>query len=112
MKNGFGIWYDDGRMDFGWLAEEGRHGRQSRIERLSLEEAQKIAERQALYDKDTIFQAAPLDSDHEEMFTKVRRMAKERRLESAKKALSRAEEALADANADRKTAYDHLLDDE
>lgn len=108
----FGIWYDDGRMDFGWLAEEGRHGRQNRIECDTLEEAQKLGERQAYYDHETIFHAASLDSEHTAMFKKVRRMAKEKRLERAKKALDDAEASLKGEKDDRKTAYERILDDE
>jgi predicted outer membrane protein len=106
----FGIWYDDGRMDFGWLNHEGRHGRPYRAEYLSLEEAQRAAELEEQYDKKTVFYATDIDADHQKLFKTVRDLVKRRRLERAEAELESAKAAMG-TNA-RKSAYQHILDDE
>lgn len=81
----YGIWYDDGHLDFGWLAEEGRHGRPYRYETDDLEEATRKAQVQTERDLDTIFVVEPLsDNPHDHtLFKRVRRLANEKRLRRA-----------------------------
>jgi hypothetical protein len=86
----YGVWYDDGRMDFGWLAEEHNHGRQYRAEYLTLEEAQKVAERQSYYDPETVWVAEPIDGDDEERFKRVRQIAGKLRVKRLESELARA----------------------
>ena len=106
----FGVWYDDGRLSLGWLAHEGRHGRQYRAEYETLEEAQEVAERESQYDKETVFVAADLDTDSKKLVKTVQALAKQRRLERAEAELRAAKAAVEEP--DRKSAYQHLLDDE
>lgn len=108
----FGIWYDDGHIDCGWLAEEGRHGRQYRIERSTLEEAQEIAERQQQYEPETAFVAASFDEGHEALFKRVRKIVNRRRLEKAEGDFKRAKSAVAEDDEDTRTKFERTLDDE
>ncbi len=112
----FGVWYDDGKLDGGWLAEEGRHGRTHRGEYFTLEDAREVAERQSHYDPDTIFYAAPLDSDHEKLFKIVRKLAKEKRLSKAEKELKAAKKSLAHDDDDPEelppTSFERVLADD
>lgn len=79
----YGIWYDDGRIDFGWLGEEGRHGRDHRFETDDLQEAERSASTHALMEQATIFSVEPLNGDSLERFKRVRRLAYENRLQKA-----------------------------
>lgn len=79
----YGIWYDDGRLNFGWLAEEGAHGRPYRYETDDLEEATRKAQVQTEHDINTIFVPEPLNSDSRALFKRVRRLAWEKKLRKA-----------------------------
>lgn len=76
----YGVWYDDGRMDFGWLAEEGRHGRQHRAEYYSDEEAVRVADREQRADASMVFFAEPIDGQDQERFKRIRKLAKAKRI--------------------------------
>lgn len=112
MTTRFGVWYDGGGFDCGWLAEEHNHGRQCRAEYPTLEAAEKVVEREAYHDKETVFLAAPLDVEHEELFKKARRVFNQGRLSRAKAELDRAQLALDESPDPRPTAYDRLLDED
>lgn len=112
MSERFGVWYDDGHMDVGWLAEEHNHGRQYRAEYLSMAEAEEVAARQRAYDKDTVFYPAPLDSDHEKLFKTVRKLANMDRVKRAEMELERAKRAVKSEEDDdpdpRPTAWERV----
>jgi hypothetical protein len=82
----YGVWYDDGNMDFGWLSEEGRHGRDHRLEYDTLEEAEVMAKdmRTSHLWRDekfrAIFSAEPIDGDARQRFKRIRALAKEHRI--------------------------------
>ena len=79
----YGIWYDNGRIDFGWLSEEGSHGRPYRYETNDLEEAMAKARFQTEHDKNCVFFAEPIDGDATERFKRVHKLALEKRLRDA-----------------------------
>ncbi len=108
----FGVWYDDGRLDFGWLAYEGRHGRSYSLEVPTLEEAQEIADREAQYDKETVFYAADKEADHTEMFKTVRKIVNRRKLEKAERDLKHAKAAVAGDDEDTRKKFERALDDD
>ena len=108
----FGVWYDEGGLDCGWLAEEHNHGRQYRIEYSTLEEAEACAERQRYYDKNTVFYAAPLDMDHEELFKKVRKIVNSKKLKDAERKLERAKAAVAADDEEKRTAFEQIFDED
>ena len=76
----YGVWYDDARMDFGWLAEEDRHGRQHRAEYDSDEEAVRVANREQHADASMVFFAEPIDGKDQERFRRIRKIAKAKRI--------------------------------
>lgn len=108
----FGVWYDEGGVDCGWLAEEHNHGRQYRIEYSTLEEAEACAERQRYYDKNTVFYAASLDTEYMAMFDRVRKIVNANRLKEAERRLERAKAAVAEDDKERRTAFERILDDD
>ena len=95
----FGVWYDDGHLDFGWLAQEGGNGRVSRAEYFSLEEAERAAEMHRTFYKDgTVFHAAEIGTDEEKLAKRVHKLAMQERVRRAKSELARAEAALEDVD--------------
>jgi hypothetical protein len=107
----FGIWYDDGRIDFGWLAEESRHGRPERAEYLTLEEAERNAEmHRKWYRHRTVFYPSPLNVDEEALAKTVHKMALRGRIERAEAELAQARAALDDEESPkpRPTAWERV----
>lgn len=109
---GFGVWYDGGGLECGWLAEEGRHGRSYRIERSTLAEVEETAERQSTLDPECVYVAAALDEDHEKLFRRARKIVNRRRLDKAKRDLQSAKSAVKNDDEDTRSAFERTLDDD
>jgi hypothetical protein len=77
----WGVWYDDGHIQLGFLNFEGSHGRPYRMEFDTEEEATEKADEENAHDKDTYFVAMPLSGDVSERLREVRRevLAKRKR---------------------------------
>jgi hypothetical protein len=108
----YGVWYDDGHIDCGWLNHEGGHGRPYRAEYSSLEDAHAAAEREAEHDKKTVFYAADVDTEHEKLFKIVRKLVNAKRLARAERELQRAKAAIKEDDEERRTAFERVLDDD
>lgn len=83
MTTTYGIWYDDGRFQSGWLHQESGNGRSDRYEVTDLAEAQAYAKAQGEFDKTTLYFAEPADGEYRERFRRCKRAALEHRLERA-----------------------------
>jgi hypothetical protein len=112
MRSGFGVWYDGGGFECGWLAEEGRHGRSYSIECSTLEEAQQVADRQTALDADCVYVAAAFNEDHEKLFRRARKIVNRRRLEKANSDLQRARAAVKDDDEDTRSTFEKTLADD
>jgi hypothetical protein len=91
----YGIWYDDGRIDLGWLHFEGSHGRPQRCEYDTVEEAREEAVRQGERDMTSVFEPLALDTDDRECSRIVSRIAKQARVRRAEQELGMARQVLA-----------------
>jgi hypothetical protein len=89
----YGVWYDDGKLDYGWLAEEHNHGRQYRAEFLTLEDAEDAAARQRAYDPETLFFAESIDGKDEERCERIHRAANRHRVARLEAELKLAKKA-------------------
>ena len=85
----YGIWYDDGEMDFGWLAEEGRHGRDHRLECDTLAEAEAVAKIERSRARDVVFSVEPVEGLATEIYKRVRKLAKENKVKCLEAHISR-----------------------
>lgn len=93
MSSWYGIWYDDGRLDFGWLDDVGGNGRPYHAEYESKEEAQEVAERERKHAPGTVFYPALIDTNQKELFERVRKLAHALRIQRAERELERAKTA-------------------
>lgn len=90
----YGVWYDNGRIDFGWLNYEGKHGRPYRAEYSTLEEAQEAADLEAKHDSKCVFHASLIGVDEKKLFKTVHKLARAMRLELAEREVRRARAAV------------------
>lgn len=84
----YGIWYDDGHIDSGWLHVEGGNGRSSRWEHYDRAMAEEYAKVQRdRNDPSTIFSVEPIDGESRERQYRCRKLALEHRLARALKSV-------------------------
>lgn len=90
----YGIWYDDGKIDIGWVHDERGNGRTSRYETPDREDAEAQAATLRSVVPWQTFSVEELDGNHGERFKRVRKLALERRLEEAEKVVRQLRDAL------------------
>lgn len=83
----YGIWYDDGKLDFGWVQTESGNGRTSRFEDDQVH-AESHAEMLRHASPWLTCSVEPLDGDGDERFKRVHRLALEKRLADAEKTVA------------------------
>ena len=72
----YGVWYDDGHVDLGWLNFEGGNGRVYRFEFDDEAEAQERADHEAFVDKKRVYVPMPLSGNFLERVERARKLAK------------------------------------
>lgn len=107
----YGVWYDDGSLDVGWLAEEHNHGRRYRLECTTLEDAETVAERQRAYDSETLFVAQPIDGKDEARLLKFREQAKQIKISRLEREITRLKALDGEPPVKGKTSWERIDED-